>query len=198
MRLPVRERKKRVEKTEKAVCKEVIHLKKYVKVVLYAYPVLKTIGEEYQIHISNKALLSYKSQKSTEELFEYLAKEIICKQRLEWLKRLLDGVMDKLDEEEKALLHLRYFSPCKSRKRGLETEKAQVFLGIAAWSDSTYFRRQNKLAQKMETMLENKGFSEEIFERDFAFIDVFQCVGRFLDGNGEEKIRKKERVFERE
>ena len=173
--------------------KEVIDLKKYVKVVLYAYPVLRTIGEEYQIHISNKALLSYKSQKTTEELAEYLAKEIICKQRLEWLKRLLDGILDKLDTTERALLHLRYFSPCKNRKQGIERGDASVFSTIRSWSDSTYFRRQNKLAIKMESMLESVGFSEEIYEKDFAFIDVFQAVSRFLEGKGEEKIRKKER-----
>lgn len=171
-----------------------IHLKKYVKAVLYAYPVLKTIGEEYQIHISNKALLSYRSQKSTEHLAEYIAKEIICKQRLEWLKKLLDGLMDKLDETERALLHLRYFSPCKSRKHGFEGKNLGVISTIIAWSDSTYFRKQNRLAEKFESMLENTGFSEEIFEKDFAFIDVFQCINRFLEGKGEDRIRKKERI----
>ena len=45
----------------------------------------------------------------------------------------------------------------------------------------------------MESLFENVGFSEEIFEKDFAFIDVFQSVSRFLDGKGEDKIRKKER-----
>ncbi len=169
-------------------------MKKYVKVVLYAYPVLKTIGEEYQIHISNKALLSYKSQKSAEELFEYLAREIICKQRLEWLKKLVDGVIDGLDQTEKALLYLRYFSPCKSRKKEMEKGNEEVFSAIKNWSDSTYFRRQNKLGEKMEALFYNVGFCEEIYQKDFAFIDVFQAVTRFLDGKGEEKIRKKERA----
>ncbi len=173
-------------------------LKKYVKVVLYAYPVLKTIGEEYRIHISNRALLSYKSQKPAEELVEYIAKEIICKQRLEWLKWLLDETMDKLDEEEKALLDLRYFSPCKNRRRKmLDGVSKEKFKKIAAWSDSTYFRRQNKLAQKMETALENVGFTEEIFQRDFAFIDILQCVSRFLDKKGS-VLHQKERNAEEE
>ena len=167
-------------------------MKKYVKVVLYAYPTLKMMGEEYQIHISNKALLSYKSQKPTEELVEYIAKEIICKQRLEWLKNLLEGLMDKLDETEKSLLYLRYFSPYRNRKK--EEGQSKVFLGIAAWSDSTYYRRQTRLAQKIETMLEGAGFSEEIFERDFAFIDVFRCIARFMERGGEDALRKKERA----
>lgn len=167
-------------------------MKKYVKVVLYSYPMLKTIGEEYQIHISNKALLSYRSQKSAEELVEYLAKEIICKNRLEYLKKILDGIMDKLDETEKALLDFRYFSTCKNRKKALN-EKSGEMEKISAWSESTYFRRQTKLANKIEALLEGAGFSEEIFERDFAFIDVFQCVEKFLQRSGA-TIYKKERV----
>lgn len=169
-------------------------MKKYVKVVLYAYPMLKTIGEEYQIHISNRALLSYKSQKSAEELVEYIAKEIICKQRLEWLKRLLDETMDKLDEEEKALLNLRYFSPCKNRKRRILESTEEIFKKIAAWSDSTYFRRQNKLGEKVEAALENVGFCEEIFEKDFAFIDILQCVSRFLDKKGDALYQKERKA----
>lgn len=171
-----------------------IDLKKYVKVVLYAYPTLKTIGEEYAIHISNKALLSYKSQKPAEELVEYLAKEIIYKQRLEWLKGFLEGIMDKLDDTEKALLRLRYFSPCKNRKKEIQKENAEVYTAIATWTDSSYFRRQNKLAKKIGNMIENAGFSEEIYQKDFAFIDILQCVARFLDRGGEGKLQEKERL----
>ena len=166
-------------------------MKKYVKVVLYAYPTLKLMGEEYQIHISNKALLSYKSQKPTEELVEYIAKEIICKQRLDWLKKLLEKLMDKLSETERGLLQLRYFSPTKSRKRC--EEKGGIFAEIASWTDSTYYRKQNALGEKMERMLEGVGFSEEIFEKDFAFIDVFRCVVRFMERGGEDSLRKRER-----
>lgn len=153
------------------------------------------MGEEYGVHISNRALLSYKSAKPTEELVEYIAKEIICKQRLEWLTKFLEGVMDKLDETEKTLLHIRYFSASRNRKNyGAQKENAEIFSGIAAWSDSTYFRRQSRLAEKFETMLKSAGLSEEIFEKDFAFIDIFQCVRRFLAQGGDNRLRQKERV----
>ncbi len=169
-------------------------MKEYAKVVLYAYPILKRIGEEYQIHISNSALLSYKSKKSAEELVEYLAKEIIYKQRLEWLAHFLEGIMDKLDETEKALLQVRYFSPCKSRKSGGEGEgQGAVFQKIAAWTDSTYYRRQARLSEKIETLFTSGGLSEEIFEQDFAFIDILASVARFVQRGGDEPLRKRER-----
>ncbi len=169
-------------------------MKKYVKVALYAYPILKKIGEEYQIHISNRALLSYKSGKTTEELAEYLAKEIICKQRLEWLKGFIDERLEGLDEIEKALLYLRYFSPSKSRRDLTRLqENAQALEKIDAWSDSTYFRRQAKLADKVERAFMQGGLIEEIFERDFSWIDILQGVARFVDRGGEKRLRRKER-----
>ncbi len=171
-------------------------MKEYAKVVLYAYPILKKMGQEYQIHISNSALLSYRSKKSAEELVEYLAKEIICKQRLEWLKGFLDRVLDKLDETERALVKVRYFSPCKSRKTGGErTETSAVFSKIAAWSDSTYYRRQTKLSEKIEKTLADEGLTEEIFQRDFAFIDILAAVARFVQRGGDGAFGKRERNY---
>ena len=54
-------------------------MENYTKVVLYAYPLLRTVGEDYAEHIRNKALLSYDSAMTTERLAEYLAEEILCK-----------------------------------------------------------------------------------------------------------------------
>ena len=54
-------------------------LEEFVKAVLYAFPVLEEMEEEYETHIRNKAVLSYKSQLPTEELAEYIVKEIIEK-----------------------------------------------------------------------------------------------------------------------
>ena len=60
---------------------EVSCLENYVKVVLYAYPILKNVGQDYQQHIQNKALLSYKSEALAERLVEYIAEEIINKRK---------------------------------------------------------------------------------------------------------------------
>ncbi len=168
-------------------------MKKYAKVVLYAYPILQKIGEEYKIHISNRALLSYRSQKSAEELVEYLAKEIICKQRLEWLKTFLESVLDKLDETERTLVQLRYFSPSKSRKKKEQEEKTGVMEKIAAWSNSTYFRRQKRVEERIERLLEGGGLTEGIFEKDFAFIDILASVARFVDRGGDKAFCERER-----
>ena len=169
-------------------------MENYVKVLLYAYPMLKTIEKEYAVHISNRAILSYRSRKSTEQTVEYIAKEIICKQRLEWLRSLIDKVMEKLNEEEKALVVIRYFCPCKNRKMGaMQKENATIYQEVATWSDGKYFRRQKKVAEKICGLLENMGFSKELYERDFAFIDVLQSITRFVERGGDSRWNEKER-----
>lgn len=88
-------------------------LENYTKVVLYAYPLLRTVGEDYAEHIRNKALLSYDSAMTTERLAEYLAEEILCKERLEWLKRTVEDVLSRLSDVERTLVAIRYFGKTK-------------------------------------------------------------------------------------
>jgi len=91
-------------------------LENYVKTVLYAYPLLKTVGEDYAEHIKNKAVLSYNSPKSTESLAEYLAEEILRKNCLLWLKEVIERTVDKLSALDRGLVEMRYFG--KKRKIG--------------------------------------------------------------------------------
>ena len=88
-------------------------MENYTKVVLYAYPLLRTVGEDYAEHIRNKALLSYDSAMTTERLAEYLAEEILCKERLEWLKRTVEDVLSRLSDVERTLVAIRYFGKTK-------------------------------------------------------------------------------------
>ena len=80
-----------------------------MKAVLYAYPLLKTVEEDYAQHIKNKALLSYNSRLTTEALAEYLAEEILHKNRLVWLKEIIEKTVARLPEHERVLLGIRYF-----------------------------------------------------------------------------------------
>ena len=169
-------------------------MENYVKVLLYAYPMLQTIDKEYETHISNRALLSYRSTKSTQQTVEYIAKEIICKQRLNWLKKLLEKTVDKLTEEEKVLALIRYFCPCKNRKaQSVHKENAVILAEITTWSDGKYFRKQKKLAEKVECLLQNAGLTKEVYERDFAFIDVLQSIARFVERGGDSRWGEEER-----
>ncbi len=157
-------------------------MKSYAKGILYAYPFLQTAGKDYEEHIKNKGLLSYDSRWTAEGLAEYLAGEIIEMHNLEWLKAKLDEIFARLSEEEKWLLSLRYFG-----------KKPNV--GKKRWTERTYFRRQKRLLEKLTAMLALAGITEEVYERDFASVEIFRKINRCVESGKEEKISAKERRF---
>lgn len=171
-------------------------MKNYVKAVLYAYPTLKGIGAEYQTHIQNKAVLSYRSNLPALELVEYLASEIVYKRKLEWLRLEIEKVLEKLSVTERMLVAVRYFGLGK-RKKPLSkaTKELPSKAGYAAWSESRYFRTQRKLYKKIEAMLCVAGVTEEVFDRDFAALDIFAGITRFVNGEKDGEISKREREF---
>lgn len=171
---------------------EVSCLENYVKVVLYAYPILKNVGQDYQEHIQNKALLSYKSEALAERLVEYIAEEIINKRKLEWLKHAVEAVLERLDVTEKTLVAIRYFQKERTIKRKpLSVENAP------SWSASTYFRKQNRLGEKVGAMLREYGVTNEVFENDFAPLDIFRRISRFVEQGKDRQITENERKWVR-
>ncbi len=148
-------------------------MKTYHKAVLYAYPALKTVGKDYAEHIANKALLSYNSNLTTEALAEYLATEILRKERLLWLKTTVEQVYDALSEEERELVAVRYFG----KKRSAEKYS----------SESVYFRKQNRVGEKVAAMLLRAGIDEAAYRDYFAELETFRRIERFLKKREEGK-----------
>lgn len=146
---------------------EVMNLKEYVKAVLYVYPLLKTVETDYAEHIKIRALLSYRSPKTTEEQLEYLANEIIEKRRLQTLKHIVEHVLDKLCDEERALVWARYF-----------TKKEKIRLQDGADSMSTYFRKQSRLYTKLCAMFGVAGLTEEKFDREYAPMALLRLAAK--------------------
>ncbi len=148
----------------------------YLKAVLYAYPLLKTVEKDYADHIKNKALLSYDSSKTTEELAEYLAEEILRKERLSWLKKTVRQVYERLSEEEKMLVSARYFGKKRKGTR-LQNESDK------GMSERMYFRKCKRAEEKMGAMLLSVGVDEETYQKYFAKIETFQKIHKFLEKN---------------
>lgn len=150
-------------------------MKEYLKAVLYAYPLLKTVGKDYEEHIRNKALLSYESPMTTERLTEYIAGEIVCKEELEWLKAKIDGVLERLSDVERTLLGIRYFGKRK-KIRDFLPKKGAKGTGVRGWTKYTYFHRQKRLEEKVAAMLTAAGMSERTYRERFAEIDIFRKI----------------------
>lgn len=148
-----------------------INLENYLKTVLYAYPLLETVGEDYEQHIRNKAVLSYDGKWNTLRLAEYLAEEILHKNRLEWLKGAVERVLDELSAVERELIAIRYFG--KKRKRGADE--------FSAWSVRKYFRMQQKIGEKVGVMLKAYGVTKTKFFEELAPIGMIAKVHSFVE-----------------
>ena len=156
--------------------------------MLYAYPLLKRVEEDYRDHIRNKAVLSYDSRMTAERLAEYIAGEIITKRNLEALKEDLEKVFERLEERENLLLSFRYFGKRKQLREFLKNES-----GKSGWSERKYFREQKRLGEKVNAMMRSVGLTEERYQAEFAALDVFQRIARFVGEGKEERILAKER-----
>lgn len=117
----------------------------YVKAVLYIYPKLAAIAEDYGEHIRNRALGSYR--RTAEREAEYLAEEILRKGAIENLKEKVDGILKKLSGEERFLLEMRYFG----------RRKQVSAVGLRPRSERSYYRRQEKLLGKMAAPVCGRG-----------------------------------------
>lgn len=143
----------------------------------------------YAEHIRNKAILSYKNTQSTEGLVRYVTKQICLREKLLWLDALVKGVVNDLDETDKALLQIRYFG--KKRKN---IKKGGVFTDIATWSASKYFRRQNKLEQRIQERLVRCGLTEQVFDEWFAPMEIFRMVFTYLQED-KDALNNREKTF---
>lgn len=168
-------------------------MKNYVKAVLYAYPLLKTVGEDYGEHIRNRALLSYRTDKNAEEIIEYIAGEIIEKRKLEWLKNCVEETLKKLNDVERTLLAIRYFGKERRIKKPVKKEGARNAWEISAWSERKYFRRQKRLGDKVGTLFSACGLQEDVFENEYAQMEVFQKIYPFVCAGRDWRITRRER-----
>ena len=166
-------------------------MKNYVKIILYAYPLLKTVEKDYEEHIGNKALLSYDGRWTAEQTAEYIAGEILEMRRLEWLKEKVKEVLASLTDVEKTLVAIRYFGKSKRIKTFLKEEKNPLKSG--KWTERSYFRRQARLGDKIGGAFALAGLTEEVFLEDFAHIEIFKRVAQLLEKRKNETISANER-----
>lgn len=157
----------------------------FERAVLYAYPLLEHVEEDYQAHISNMAILSYRKDVPAETWAERIADEIICKRKLLWLKDVVERCLQKLTEHEQFLIAVRYFG---KRKRAEECIKT-------AFSESTYFRQQRRVIKRMRSLLWGEGLSAAVFARDYKRMELFEKIERFLEGGGERRLELKEKAW---
>ncbi len=166
----------------------VIKMENCVKAVLYTYPKLNIIEKDYEDHIQNRAILSYRYKGSVENLTEYLAGEVIRRHRLAELKKDLESLFQTLSEEEILLLQLRYFGKIRRAKNGEKESFSDVTRSLKQevveklrWSERSYYRKQNRLLRKLIAEFNRIGLNKESFEKEWLHYEFLRAVYRFLE-----------------
>lgn len=181
-------------------------LENYAKVILYTYPLLKTMERDYADHIRNKALLSYNGVWDTERLTEYLAGEILRKESLEWLRGVVEETLLELSDLERDLIAIRYFGKrnrlyqvvaLAEDKKVNDKKKTENTCGEfeKKLSKREYFRKQQRLVEKLSGMFWKKGLTKEVYLQYFAGVEVFERARRFVEEGKERNISLERNLF---
>ena len=176
-----------------------ILLENYVKAALYVYPRMAGLIDGYRQHIENKAVLSHDGRMPAWKLAEYIAGEILEKERLSDLKRVLDGAVNALSPEEKCLLDMRYFGKMDRVRRAFAAKRAGVGEGymdkIPYWSERNYYRKQDRLLRKIQSALAGAGISKKVFLAEYVNLDGIAPVYQYLELGKDVGLMNKERDF---
>lgn len=166
-------------------------MKNYAKAVLYAYPLLETVEKDYEEHIRNKAILSYKSEAPAEAIAQYIIGEIAEKQKLVWLKSLTERVLNTLSDVERTWIAVRYFKKTKKFKNPLPPSREEA--NKEPISQRTYFRMQSRLGNKVGEKIAAAGLTGEVFEKEFSKMKFFEGILRFLAAKKDRGISENEK-----
>ena len=134
----------------------------YVNVILTSYPRLDKLILGYKECVSMRCRTSCYLVEPVEKTFFKIYEKKIILEKLAILKKKIDILLSRLNEEERALIYIKYFDI-----------KPQVKFGFSL---RTYFRKQKKLKEKIKKYLSYLGIDEKSFEEDYMSISFFQMM----------------------
>lgn len=145
--------------------------------LLYVYPRLERLEENIGQLVEAKARASYAGKESAEECAKKMIEYIYIKDCFSWIRASLNEILASLSAEERYLLEYKYFR----RKKVLEGEFAGM---CCAFSERTYYRRQRKLADKLNGELIRRGMDEGWFMRTFSSVPYMMAALRSVRARG--------------
>ena len=124
------------------------------KIILSSYPKMDKVIASIERSIEERCYSSFHDGRCVETIFDEIASNIERQEKLVLLKEMVDKVFSLLSENELDLLRCKFFD---------EKPKNPFDFSIR-----TYFRRQKKLIEKLDTYFAYIGISDEGFFNDFS------------------------------
>ena len=161
-------------------------MKDYQKAMLLVYPKIGRLIADLGQLAEAKAYASYSGREATETWVARNLSYLHARDCFAVLKDLVDGVLARLSREERYLLEYKYFR----RRKVLEGEFADM---QCAFSARTYYRRQRRLAAKLNNLFLLSGADRAWFDSLYADIAYMRAL---VDGvrTGEAMTDKRARA----
>ena len=149
----------------------------YQTAMLLVYPKLGRLIRDLGQLAEAKALSSYSGKEATEACIGRILAYLRARASFTLLKECMDGVLAQLTREELYLLEYKYFR----RRKVLEGEFADMQCDFSA---RTYYRRQRRLASKLNNLLLRSGADRAWFDSLFADIAYMRSLVEGVRGGG--------------
>ncbi len=151
---------------------------KYIKTMLYAYPYIDSMVKRLEQKIINKAVGSMFDVSPSEEQCAKVAVMVQRKEDLKELKHLIELMIMKFSFSDFDYFDYKYFH---IRPREYYKDKIKL--------DRTYYRKQEKLLKKFESIFSAIGGDDEWFKDKYLPIGYVRNV--YTRVNEQEKKGKK-------
>ena len=148
-------------------------MKDYQEVILFLYPRLERAAEDIAQIVEAGALASVSGKESAERCAGRLLGYLQTRECFLAVRDAVDGMRAQLSEEERFLLEYKYFR----RKGVLQGEFRSMDLDCSL---RTYYRKQDRLARRMNALFLRAGLTETWFAETLGGLPFFASALRCL------------------
>lgn len=136
----------------------------YAKTALYVYPSIEKLISQIDGLVEKRAYASMEMFIPCEEICDYIIG--LTEQKKKWLRLYLviKDLLKSFSKEEIEYIDYKYF-----RKRSFETKGLSEF-----YASRNYYRKQKRIVNECAKILEEKGYNEEWFIREYMDIPFFK------------------------
>lgn len=150
----------------------------YAKSVLYSYPHLSDLADQFDQSVERKALNSMTNYSPCIFQCEEILSLTEQKKSVLLLWLVMKKIILKLSNEEMLYLDYKYFKKMPK----------EVYDNFDT-SSRNYFRKQVKLAEKVANLLEKEGVTDTVYQEKYLAIDFFKEMLKRVN-ELEEKAKK--------
>ncbi len=126
------------------------------------YPRLLGVSEQLEKKITRLAIRSFSSFKNADDCAEKILKVVETKKKIDNLYCIINNVIKRLDDEEKAIFNYKYF-----KYRSIDS---------LSYGSRAYYRKQNKAFKRLRDLFGYIGLTEDEFIKTYSDLPCVKVI----------------------